>query len=525
VQQDQLGLFDTPPGERQIRSAAIVIVLLAASFLLVLPFADARLRPAPGFIPAIDAALLVCELVIACMLCALASVYRSRALAILAAGNVFTGLLYASHALTFPGAFAPAGLLGAGINSTSWLAQFRRAGLPIALIVYVLLKRREAASGPIAERPAAPVGIAMVAAIALAAAVTIFATAGHEFLPTVFRNRLEVIHLHTLRVETLMFALFVAAFLILYRNRSSLLDLWLLVAAACWLLQSLLIMTLLARNTAGFYALMALILVSHLVLMLALIGESARLHARLALSNAARNREREARLMSMDAVAGAIAHEIGQPLTAISLNAQAGLSWLARDKPDVEMAVKALRAAIEAGNRATDAIKSIRALFAQRRGKATRFSLNDLVRDTASLLDRELAAERASLQLLLDEALPPIRADRLQLQLVLVNLFANALEAMVDLGEGPRRIAIRSAPVNDDEVMLEFSDCGAGIDPDRIERIFDAFYTTKPTGTGLGLALCRTIVEGHGGRLWASSDADQGATFHLRLPSESLAAA
>src|SRR5436190_2193677 len=171
-------------------------------------------------------------------------------------------------------------------------------------------------------------------------------------------------------------------------------------------------------------------LFSHLVVMLALLAETNRLYARLALTTAARNREREARLMSIDAVAVAIAHEVGQPLTAVSLHAKSGLNWLERSQPDVEKAAKSLRGAIEAAHRTTDVVKSIRAMFSGRPGSATEVSLNDLVRATAALLDVELAGEKVSLQLALDEALPPVLADRVQMQRVLLNLFTNAIQSL-----------------------------------------------------------------------------------------------
>ena len=161
-------------------------------------------------------------------------------------------------------------------------------------------------------------------------------------------------------------------------------------------------------------------------------------------------------------------------------------------------------------------------MFAKGPGAATEFSLNDLVRETASLLDRELAGAKVSLELALDETLPPILADRVQIQRVLVNLFTNAIESLGATRGRPRRIAIRSMPMDGQDVLLEVSDTGTGIAPEEMEHIFDPFFTTKATGTGLGLSLCRTIVEEHGGRLWASRGEEHGATFHLQLPRSGL---
>jgi signal transduction histidine kinase len=277
------------------------------------------------------------------------------------------------------------------------------------------------------------------AAIVVSSAVTLLTTIGHDWLPPQYLNHSDVIYSRAVERESVVFALLLVGTILLFRTRKSVLDMWLLVALSAWLIQSLLIMSIKGRFNAGFYFLYVMVIFSHLVVMLALIAESNRLYARLALSTSARNREREARLMSMDAVAAAISHEVGQPLSAVTMNAMAGLNWLTRARPDSEKAIRSLRATIEAGHHTTDVLKSIRAMFTKGTGTETQFSLNCLVRETASALHRELAGEKVSLHLSLDEALPPILADRVQMERVLVNLFTNAIESLAATRGRPRR--------------------------------------------------------------------------------------
>jgi signal transduction histidine kinase len=216
----------------------------------------------------------------------------------------------------------------------------------------------------------------------------------------------------------------------------------------------------------------------------------------------------------MDAVAAAIADEVGQPLAATKLSASAGLSWLDRAKPDRTKAIKSLHETIDAGDRTFEVIKSLRAMFTF--GSLSEFDLNDLVRETALLLERDLTAHKVSLELSLGDVALPMRANQIKIQRVLFILLTNAIESVSATPRRARRVAIRST-LEEEKVLLDISDTGLGIPPEKIEQIFDPFFSISATGTGLGLSLARTIIEEHGGRLWVSSDKDHGTTFHLQM--------
>ena len=517
VPPNQLGLFDTPPDRRQIWSSITIVCLLFATVPLIIPVRTTSLAHINSFVPMVNAIMFLGEAITATLLYAQAAVFRSRALAALATGFVFTSLILIPHALTLPGAFAPDGLLGAGVNSTAWLSYGRRWAFPITVILYVVLKRADAA-GPGSERPPVRIAPLVFAAVAAALAVTLLTTAGHDLLPSYFANQSDVfLSSHVLYQAQLLVA-FIVAGAMLFRVRNSVLDMWLLVAVSGWIVETLLTMSLTGRFTLGWYWTYAVVVFTNLIVMLALVAESNRLYARVAMATIARNRERSARLMSLDAVAAAISHEVGQPLTAIRLQAGIGRSRLLAKQPDIGKAVNALDAILEAEHRTSAVIKSIRAMFAQRKEGRTEFDLNDMVRETVALMEWDMVAHHVSVEWGLDDALPRVLADPVQIQRVLVNLITNAIESLDEVEGRSRKIVIHSAAREGEPVLLEVRDNGVGLPPDAMDKIFEVYFTTKETGVGLGLSLCRIIIEACGGRLWASRGKKHGAIFHLELP-------
>ena len=223
------------------------------------------------------------------------------------------------------------------------------------------------------------------------------------------------------------------------------------------------------------------------------------------------------RATTLDELVGSVAHEINQPLAAIVADASASLNWLAAAHPDLERVREALDAIVKEGYRAAEAIKRIRQLA--RKGAPQRHSVdvNEVVHDVLPLVHTELRRQEIALVLDLAADLAPVVGDRSQLQQVVLNLVMNALEAMASVVDRPREMVIRSRPHDGDQVLVSIQDTGVGIAAHQ-DDLFSAFFTTKPDGMGMGLSIGRSIVEAHGGRLWAQPNTPHGAIFRFTLP-------
>jgi PAS domain S-box-containing protein len=224
------------------------------------------------------------------------------------------------------------------------------------------------------------------------------------------------------------------------------------------------------------------------------------------------------RVATLGEISASIAHEVNQPLAAIVANGQACLRFLNHESPDLNDVRGALQWVVKDGNRAAEVIQRVRTLVKKTDTQKVALDVNDAINDVVALLQRELAAHRVWLKLDLADDLPKVFADRVQLQQVVMNLIMNGAEAMQEVADRPRILTIRSSSEDGQQVAVAVKDCGLGLTAESQDRLFNAFFSTKPGGLGIGLSICRSIIEVHGGRLWASANPDHGATFQFALP-------
>jgi C4-dicarboxylate-specific signal transduction histidine kinase len=228
-----------------------------------------------------------------------------------------------------------------------------------------------------------------------------------------------------------------------------------------------------------------------------------------------------ARVTTLSALTASIAHEVNQPLSGIITNASTCLRMLSGDPPNVDGARETTRRTIRDGNRAADVIARLRALFSKRQFTLESLDLNEATREVIALSLSDLQRNRVVLRSELADDLPTITGDRVQLQQVILNLLRNASDAMVGIHDRPRHLLVKTDQEGEDRVRVTVRDAGVGVDRQSMDKLFDAFYTTKRDGMGIGLSVSRSIIESHHGRIWASPNDGPGATFAFSIPCES----
>src|ERR1700704_4904527 len=510
-------LSNLAPSRAQRRLAvAVVLALLAAFVITAGPLSSVQLGRIDAFIPAYAMAMLVIDSIPAVLLFAQFSILRSRALLVIASGYLFTALIIIPWVLTFPGVFAPGGLLGAGLQSTVWLYILWHGGFIMFVIAYALLKDAEPASRPWQGSAAAAILSSVAMTAAMVGVVTLTATAEDPFLPPIM---LDAVRLSTLwfYVAASVALLGVLAVIVLWVRRRSVLDWWLMVVMCAYVIEICLIsFPVPARFSAGWYAGRVFGFVSGSLVLFVLLYEITILYAQLLRAVQAQRRERAARLLTGDAVAATIAHEVNQPLSGMVTNADACLRWLDRSTPDLGEAKAAVKRIVADGHRAGAVIRSIRATFKKDARNRTSLDVNDLIGEALALTRDDLQSHRILVQAELNARAPQVTGDRTQLQQVLLNLITNAIESMADK-EGARVLCVRSETNDGGEAIVSVADTGTGLGGQDCERIFNPLFTTKPGGMGMGLSICRSIIEAHDGRLWVAPNKPEGAVFQFVL--------
>jgi two-component system, sensor histidine kinase and response regulator len=520
----QRGVFlsTVPPSSRERRFARIIVVVSFALFALLAPFAKVRLAEVWAFVPVYQSALLVTDLITAILLFSQFVILDALALLILAAGYLFAALMTVPHTLSFPRLFAPEGLIGAGAQTTAWLYIIWRSGLPVAAIAYALLRRSTGV-----RRRGRAVAIACTAVVALVIGAGLLATVGHAMLPAVMLGD-GYTPLLPLAVSC-VWTLNLVALVVLWRRRPySSLDMWLMVVFWIRLFDIALSAMLNAgRFDLGFYAGRTFGFMAGGLVLLVLLIETGALYARLARSFERERRDRDlqlrrleaelshvARLTELGQMVSALAHEVNQPLTAVGTYMRAGLRLA--QAGDVPRAVDALQKGSEQVTRASQVIQRLRQFVRKEDGHRGAEDIHRTIDEVAALAMLGAEGRRVRLERDFAPGTPPVLIDKVQIQQVLLNLIRNAIEAMQPSAH--RDLVIRTTQSGDGMVEVRVADSGPGLSRDIRSKLFQPFATTKATGMGVGLSICRAIVEAHGGRIWASDPPAGGTEFHFTLP-------
>jgi signal transduction histidine kinase len=518
-QEDQpFTLASLSPGRSQKRLAlAVILALLGALFVSAGQLSAIQLERIDAFVPAYGTAVFVNDLITAVLLFSQFSILRSRALLAISTGYLCMALMVIPWMLTLPGVFAPGGLLGAGLQSTNWLYVLRYGGFPTFVMAYALLKDAD----PPKRLWKGSVGVTIFSSVAVSSAVvcalTVLVTAGDAYLP---RISIDPVHFSTLwlYLAGCLILWNALALILLWIRQRSVLDLWLMVVVCAYAIEIYLVsFPGLARFSAGWYAGRIFGFVSSSLLLFVLMHEITTLYAHLLRAVLAQRREREARLMTGDVVSASIAHEVKQPLTAIIASANAGLNWLDRVEPDLDELRLVLRRVVTAGHHADAVIENIRAHFKKSARTRTSLDINGVIQEALAVVRDKLQTHRIVVQVEANKRLPRIRGEQVQLQQVLLNLITNAIDSMA-AKNGERVLSMRSEVHHTGCVMVSVEDTGKGLEPSAMDRIFNPTFTTKAHGMGMGLSICRSIIEEHEGQLWVTADKDRGAVFQFTVP-------
>jgi signal transduction histidine kinase len=475
-----------------------------------------RLGAVHSFVAVYTTAMFVTDSITAILLYAQFSILRSRAILVIASGYLFTAFLIVPYVLAFPGVLAPNGVVG-GLQTSAHLYLIWHCGFPLFVTGYALAKdkdpSRRLSQGKV--RSAILQSVAWTAAGAMA--VAFLCIRGAAVLPRIMLDQNRFVPEWPYVVGAPIAALCTLALVVLWLRRRSILDLFLMVVLCAYLIEiPPHYYPFPARFSTGWYAVRVTSLVSSSIVLVVLLYEITALYGGLLGAVLRQRREREARLLTGDAVAASIAHEVRQPLTAMVTTADAGLRFLDRPAPNLDKAMQALRNIVADGHRAAAVVANIRANFKTEVQERTSFDVNELIQEALALEGSDLQQHGIHVQTEPNKQLPEIRGNRVQLQQVLLNLVLNAIDAMAGKGE-PRILTVRSDVYEADHVLVSVADTGPGISSEHSDRIFNPLFTTKSGGMGLGLSISRAIIEAHEGQLWFAANSPRGAIFQFTL--------
>jgi signal transduction histidine kinase len=499
--------------ERQLALAVVGMVLVG--FAAVAPFADIPLLRLESFIPSIQVIVSITSIITAVLLFGQFWTVGSREVLVLAAGYLFVALIVVSHTLTFPGAFSPTGLLGAGAQTAGWLYLFWHFGFAVSVFGYVLLKD---AKSPVRYAAGSAIAWTVTAVVGLVCLLTWIFTAKEQFLPVLFADRTSftLLALYSTGVDSFLSALALA---LLWRRGRSTLDMWLCVTIFAFLAELVINTVLISgRFTLGWYTGRVFAVLVPTIAMILMLAQTFALNAMLMRATIMLQRERSNKLASLDAVVAAIAHEVKQPLAAIAVHGHAAQRYLDRTPPDLRKVDTSLGTMVNASIRASEIFDNIRGLFSDVDQERQPINVNPLAAEALDLLREELKAYGIETSIHLTPELPSITAHNGQLREVILNLMQNAIDAMKAVSDRRRILQIRTDHHGNGAIVISVEDTGLGIEPEKIKSMFDPFVSTKAKGRGLGLAICKSIAERHHGELSVSSEINGGARFQLILP-------
>src|SRR5829696_7386350 len=508
--------------QRQRRAAIAAVAVLFTGTMIWAPFGSVQLARVDAFIPVMQSLMCVADLITATLLFSQYAVQAQPAILMLASGYIAAGLFAFLQTLAFPGSYAPGGLFGDGIDTPAWVFVLWHTSFPLGVLLYALTKDGGVAIGETRRRSAASVIAFTVAGVGTAVATLTWGiTAGAEYLLPLYSGSVTRQTLAANYTNAILGLWYATALVVLILRRRTILDLWLIVTLCAWV-PNFLVAALVTsvRFSLGWYSARVYALVASWTLLIVLLTETTLLYARLANALTLRQRERADRLMSVDAATAAISHEVRNPLGSIAMNAATALIQLEAKPPELKD-MKLLLEEIEASaHRAGRIIASVREMFATTTKQQTFVHLEDVGRQVLGFLRDDLRTNAISVETDFRDGVPPVLADPTQVQQVILNLVKNAIEAMIP-SRRPRRLRMGTG-VSGNSVVFSVQDSGSGISIEDQDRIFDTFFTTKAAGMGmgLGLAICRTLVENHRGVLRLAKSDDEGSLFEVAIPAD-----